>query len=121
MDIWDSASCGSNYGPYIEVQSANGEKRNTAFHGPFSKGTKLIWDNNGENRWGTQLLRKVDEFQVTPRNGIIMFRFVGGGDDAFCPKTLTIFTKDGKRFVRSGMTDWVRKGQGENWRDAYEK
>merc|ERR1712029_790624 len=64
LDIWDTYYCGSNYGPYIEIESQNGEKRHTHFHGPFSKGTTLIWDNNGENRWGAMNLGGLSGFQV---------------------------------------------------------
>merc|ERR1711963_1362904 len=64
MDIWNRNWCGSNYGPYIEIESQNGEKRHTHFQGPFSKGERLIWDDNGENRWGAMNLGRVAGFQV---------------------------------------------------------
>ena len=66
LDIWGDDYCGSNHGPYIEILSKNGEKRNTYFHGPFSSGTTLIWDNNGENRYGGKNLGGVSGFQVDP-------------------------------------------------------
>jgi len=66
LDIWGHDYCGSNYGPYIEILSKNGEKRNTYYHGPFSSGTTLIWDNNGENRYGGKNLGGVSGFQVKP-------------------------------------------------------
>ena len=156
MDIWNSAYCGSNYGPKIEIESQNGEKRQTMFHGPFSKGTTLIWDNNGENRWGARNLGGVAGFQVKafvdwslqPDDRrvywyYIKYRIVGGGNDLFCPKTLTIHTTDGRIFkngIHGGgherssrsqwqndginyygmvvMNDWVDDKKGVKWRQA---
>ena len=133
LSIWGHNYCGSNYGPYIEIQSRNGEKRNTYFHGPFSAGTTLIWDNNGENRYGGRNLGGVSGFQVdplyfpvaqwTPFNPSthygMKFRFVGGGGDDFCPKTLTIYCKDGTKYVTGyDMKDWVDSKKGGGWRKA---
>ena len=138
LDIWDSAYCGSNYGPYIEIESQNGEKRHTMFHGSFSKGTTLIWDNNGENRWGARNLGRVAGFQVTPflfsgfgpqswhpdvgvNTPYIKYRIIGGGGDDFCPKQLTFYTTDGKKYMdgkRYTMDDWVDNETGGEWRKA---
>ena len=138
LSIWGSVpftgyGCGSNYGPYIEIQSKNGEKRNTYFHGPFSAGTTLIWDNNGENRYGGKNLGGVSGFQVTPFyrsrsfyprpyapvHHYIKYRIVGGGGDDFCPKKLTIYCKDGTKYVTGyDMTDWVDSKKGGGWRKA---
>ena len=126
LQIWGHDYCGSNYGPYIEIQSKNGEKRNTYFHGPFSLGTTLIWDNNGENRYGGKNLGGVSGFQVYP-SGLegtyyyIKFRIVGGGGDDFCPKRLTIYTKDGTKYQKGWMDDWVDNKKGGGWRKALEQ
>jgi len=127
LTIWNRNYCGSNYGPYIEIQSKNGEKRNTYFHGPFSLGTTLIWDNNGENRYGGKNLGGVSGFQVklfrdhssSTRPGMpgIKFRIVGGGGDDFCPRRLTIYTKAGYKFEKF-MQEWVDNEKGNEWRMA---
>jgi len=135
LQIWGDDYCGSNYGPYIEIQSRNGERRNTYFHGPFSKGTTLIWDNKGENRYGGRNLGGVSGWQVeplyfpygewTPFNPLthygMKFRIVGGGGDDFCPHTLKIYTKDGKEYGRYYMEDWVDNKKGGGWRLALQK
>ena len=128
LEIWGNNYCGSNYGPYIEIRSANGEKRHTYFHGPFSSGTTLIWDNNGENRYGGKNLGGVSGFQVKPfqiqskspyfGSSVIKFRIVGGGGDDFCPRTLTIYTKDGMKYQKYRMEDWVDNNKGDEWRIA---
>ena len=126
LDIWDNAYCGSNYGPYIEIISGGGEKRHTYFHGPFSSGTTLIWDNKGENRYGGNNLGELSGFQVTPfpdsyhrpKDYYIMFQIVGGGGDDFCPKTLTIYTNDGTKYKKSGMKDWA-DDKFSGWRKAW--
>ena len=143
LDIWDTYYCGSNYGPYIEIESQNGEKRHTHFHGPFSKGTTLIWDNNGENRWGARNLGGVAGFQVTPFLDLeagqeiysgnlfqgrdwyyIKYRIIGGGGDDFCPKQVTFHTTDGKKYIdgtryKNGMWGlWVDNTKGNEWRKA---
>ena len=132
LDIWDGNYCGSNYGPYIEIKSFSRkyrvgfQKRHTYFHGPFSSGTTLIWDNNGENRYGGKNLGGVSGFQVYPRSCVsylsptcIWFRIVGGGGDDFCPKTLTIYCKDGTKYVTGyDMKDWVDSKKGGGWRKA---
>ena len=133
MDIWDGNLCGSNYGPYIEIKSFSHKyrigfkKRHTYFHGPFSSGTTLIWDNNGENRYGGKNLGGVSGFQVklfrdhssSTRPGMpgIKFRIVGGGGDDFCPRRLTIYTKAGYKFEKF-MQEWVDNEKGNEWRMA---
>ena len=136
MRIWYDDWCGSNYGPYIEIESYNGEKRRTHFHGPFSKGERLIWDNNGENRWGAKNLGGLTGFQVTTiveravldpnhyRNTYIKYRMVGGGSDYFCPLWVTFYTTDGyeyKEDLRSYtgyLSLWVNNRYGNGWRAA---
>ena len=138
LDIWDGNLCGSNYGPYIEIASFSNKyrigikKRHTYFHGPFSSGTTLIWDNNGENRYGGKNLGGVSGFQVTPFyrsrsfyprpyapvHHYIKYRIVGGGGDDFCPNVLTIFTKDGTVYKSGPMKDWVDDKKGNGWRTA---
>ena len=121
LSIWDDNYCGSNYGPKIEIFD-----RQTSYHGPFHRGTTLIWDNNGENRYGGKNLGGVSGFQVYPRSCVsylsptcIWFRIVGGGGDDFCPKTLTIYCKDGTKYVTGyDMTDWVDSKKGGGWRKA---
>ena len=132
LEIWGNNYCGSNHGPYIEIRSANGEKRNTYFHGPFSSGTTLIWDNNGENRYGGKNLGGVSGFQVNPyakrryslrlradtTEFFIWFRIVGGGGDDFCPKNLMIYCNDGTIYKKYVMRDWVDNKKGGGWRLA---
>ena len=132
MKIWDNLSCGSNYGPKIEID-VPGYRCETLYHGPFHRGTVLIWDNNGENRWGAKNLGGVSGFQVRPF-GIydsyrrryfgtqIFFRIIGGGGDDFCPKVLTIYCKDGKIYQSVDMNGWFDDTKGGNkWRKAYRK
>ena len=106
LEIWNSYYGGSNYGPKIEIISQNGEKRQTLFHGPFSKGTTLIWDKNGENRYGHNNLGGVSGFRVKPfldtkersQRYYTKFRIIGGGGDDFSPKMLTIYSTDGMQY-----------------------
>merc|ERR1712012_312656 len=61
----------------------------------------------------------------------IKYRIVGGGNDLFCPKTLTIHTTDGRIFkngIHGGgherssrsqwQNDWVDDKKGVKWRQA---
>ena len=129
MSIWNNNYCGSNYGPKIEISSIGDQRieRQTHYHGPFSSGTTLIWDNNGENRWGAKNLGRVSGFQVypvavpirRPTDYFIFFKIIGGGGDDFCPKTLTIYCNDGTKYAKYDMKGWFDNRKGRGWWKAW--